>query len=99
MSVRSTIQGLISIASQELVRTRENHSLESFIEFVRQRRRGVNFSAAIVCAHILGDDRDAAMSELLVTREARDIGGCLVGVKSFVDLAVEGLGANAPTRH
>lgn len=91
---------VLSIASQELVRTRENRSLESFIEFVRQRRRGARtYLAAIVCAHILRDDRDGAMSELLVAREARDTGGYFVGVKSFVDLAVEWLGANAPTRH
>jgi hypothetical protein len=37
------------------------------------------------------------MSELLVAREARDTGGYVVGAKSFVDLAVEWLGVNAPT--
>lgn len=90
---------VLSIASQELVRTRENRSLEAFIEFARQRRRGARtYLAAIVCAHILRGDHDAAMSALLVAREARDAGGYFVGVKSFVDLAVEWLRANAPTR-
>jgi len=31
---------VLSIASQELVRTRENRSIETFIDFARQRRRG-----------------------------------------------------------
>ena len=44
-------------------------------------------------------DHNAAMSELLVAREAGDSGGNLVGSKSFVDLVVVWLGANAPTRH
>ena len=74
--------------------------METFIDYGRQRRRGVRtYLPAIVCAHILRDDRAAAMPKLLVAREARDTGGYFVGVKSFVDLAVEWLGANAPTRH
>jgi len=91
---------ILSIASQELVRTRESRSLETFIEFARRQRRGaLSYLTAIVCAHIMRGDHDAAMSELLVAREARDTGGYLVGSESFVDLGVEWLRANAPTRH
>jgi len=39
------------------------------------------------------------MSELLIARKTGDTGGYQVGSKSFVDLAVEWLGANVPTRH
>jgi len=91
---------ILSIASQELGRMRESRSLENFIEFARQQRRGARtYLALIVCAHIMRGDHAAAMSELVVAREAGDTGGYSVGSRSFVDLATEWLGANAPTRH
>jgi hypothetical protein len=93
---------ILSTASLELARTREHRSIESFVDFAKERRPGAPSHphlTAVVCAHIMRGDPDAAMSELRAAHADGSIGGYLVGSKSFVDLAIEWIGKNAPTRH
>jgi hypothetical protein len=95
-------ESIISWSTQELTRTRARRRLEDFVDFIKGHHRGLaspRHLATLICAYVLREDRESALAECLAASKANDIGGFLVGSKSFVDLATEWLEMNKPARH
>ncbi len=98
----SLAEEILEVAHRELEQSRLSRSVEGFLADVQQHHSRLSsrpYLPAIVCSLIVLGRLDDARAICIAARAKHEIGGFLVGARSFVDLAIAWLDRKAPTKH
>lgn len=93
---------MLTVAQRELERSRNGRSVERFLAEVEDHHSRLPshpYLPAIVCALILLGRREDARARCVTARAAQEIGGFMLGSRSFTDLAIAWLDRTGTASH